>query len=303
MTDNLTHTLLGYFIGILLIRKLKFKNPKRAMAAILIAANIPDIDAVIRFLGAGFYLVHHRQLSHSIIGITVLSLLIALIFTKFKKDEFNKYLGLAFAGTLAHIFLDIITSWGTQVFYPFNSIRYEFSLIPIIDIYLLAIFILGLVFIRLKPMQSAKIAKAVLFMFIVFLLFKSGLKIYADHSVEKLNGYQDVRVLPSFASPFKWRAIINEPDMYILNDFDISTIGYGEFRFYPKKSDPLIEKSKESIIVKQFQEFSLYPYPEVNGNKVRWFDLRLTNNGNRGLSAIVEFDENGNIASERLNSF
>lgn len=303
MTENLTHTLFGYFIGILLIRKLKFKNPKKAMIAMLIAANIPDIDAVIRFLGAGFYLVHHRQLSHSIIGITVLSLLIALVCTKFRKDEFKKYWMLAFGGTVAHVFLDVITSWGTQVFYPFNNIRYEFSLIPIIDIYVLAIFIAGLVFIRLRPVESAKIAKAVLFMLFVFLIFKSGLKVYADHSVEKLNGYQDVKVMPSFTNPFEWRAIINEPDMYIINDFDVSTIGYGEFKFYPKTENPLIEKSKESIIVKQFQEFSLYPYAEVNGNRVTWFDLRMANNGNKGLSAVVEFDDKNEIIYEKLNSF
>lgn len=303
MTDNLTHSLFGYFLGILLIRKLKFNNPKKAMIAIIVAANIPDIDSVIRFFSAGFYLVHHRQLSHSVIGIVVLAIILAAVFAKFKKAEFNKYFIISLVGTIAHVFLDVITSWGTQIFYPFNNTRYEFSLIPIVDIYVLAIFIGGLAFIHLKPVEREKIAKATLFIFFVFLLLKSGLKIYADHAVENLNGYKDVEVMPSFTSPFQWRAIINEPDMYIINDFDISTIGYGEFFFYPKDPNPLIERSKDTLVVRQFQEFSLFPYAKVEGNKVTWFDLRLTNDGNKGLQVIVGFDDNDNIVSSKISSF
>ncbi len=302
MTDNLTHSLFGYLIGILLIRKLKFKNEKWPMIAMIVAANLPDIDFVIRFFGAGFYLVHHRELSHSLIGIVLLSIILAAVFTKLKEKEFNKYFIIGLVGTSSHLFLDLITSWGTQILYPFNNVRYEFSLIPIIDVYVLAIFITGIIFIRMNHVSREKVARATLFVFLVFLLFKSGLKIYADTAVENLNGYQDVHVMPSFSSPFKWRAIINEPDIYIVNDFDVSTTGFGEFHFYPKEDNPLIEKSKDALIVKQFREFSQYPYAEAEGNTVRWFDLRIAVDGKSGLVAVIEFDNEGNIISEGLNS-
>lgn len=302
MTDNLTHSLFGYLIGIILIKKLKLEDKKWPMIAMIIAANLPDIDFAIRFFGAGFYLVHHRELSHSIIGIVVLSVILAAVFSKFKEKNFNKYFIIGLAGTFSHLFLDIITSWGTQVLYPFNNIRYEFSLIPIIDVYVLAIFTIAAALIHMNSEKREKIAKAALFIFFVFLLFKSGLKIYADDAVERLNGYQDVSVMPSFSSPFKWRAIINEPEIYIINDFDVSTTGFGAFHFYPKESDPLIEKSKESLVVKQFREFSQFPYSSVENNTVKWYDLRLTNDGNAGFVALVEFDENGEIISERIGS-
>jgi hypothetical protein len=118
-----------------------------------------------------------------------------------------------------------------------------------------------------------------------------------------LNGYNDVKVMPSFVSPFDWRAIINEPDMYIINDFQVMSIGFGEFHFYPKEHNELIEKSKDALIVRQFQEFSMFPYAKVENNKVTWFDLRLTSDGNTGLQAVVEFDDEGNIISSGIDSF
>ena len=300
MTENLTHSLFGFLIGIILIKRLKFEDTKWPMIAMIIAANLPDIDSIVRFFGAGFYLVHHRELSHSIIGIVLLSIILAAVFSRFKEKNFDKYFIIGLAGTSAHVFLDVITSWGTQVLYPFNHIRYEFSLIPIVDVYVLAIFIIAAVLIYMKAGYAQKIAKAALFIFIVFLLFKSGLKIYADETVAKLNGYEDVSVMPSFTSPFIWRAIINEPDIYIINDFDVSTTGFGAFHFYPKEANPLIEKSKESLVVKQFREFSQFPYAAVENNTVKWYDLRLTNDGNSGFVAIVDFDDNGNIISESI---
>ena len=62
----------------------------------------------------------------------------------------------------------------------------------------------------------------------------------------------------------------------------------------------MIEKSKESLVVKQFREFSQFPYAAVENNTVKWYDLRLTNDGNSGFVAIVDFDDNGNIISESI---
>lgn len=301
MTDNITHSLFAFLIGIILIKKLKFEDTKWPIVALILAANFPDIDFVIRFFGTGFYLVHHREFSHCIIGIILLSLIIAAVFSKLKQKNFNKYFLLGLAGTTSHIFLDIITSWGTQVLYPFNHIRYQFSLISIVDIYVLAIFIVAIVLIYMNrdmdKGQAEKIAKAALFIFIVLLLFKAGLKIYADNAVARLNGYDDVSVIPSMSSPFKWRAIINDTDIYIVNDFDVSTTGFGAFQFYPKEDNPLIEKSKSSLVVEQFREFAQFPYSTVKNNTVEWFDLRLSSDGSGGFVAKVEFDDSGNIVS------
>ena len=65
----------------------------------------------------------------------------------------------------------------------------------------------------------------------------------------------------------------------------------------------MVEKSKKSIAVQQFLEFSQFPYAKVDHNVVKWFDLRLTNDGKAGFLAKVEFDENSSIVSEEITIF
>lgn len=297
--DNIAHGLFGLFIAILVADRLKFKEKKWPLIIGVIAAEIPDIDFVIRIFGAGFYLVHHRELSHSILGIIGLSLLIAFVISRWK-GEFWKYFALSLFGTLSHIFLDVITSFGTQVLYPFSSTRFSFSLVPIIDIYVWLIFFLGALFLHLQRDSWVKIAKATLFVFFVFLLFKSGLNIHANAKVAAIDDFKDVTVYPSFLSPFSWRAVVNEPSYYLVTDFDVTKGGTGPLKIYSKVSNEKIEASKKSLLVQQFLEFAHFPYAFVEGDKVLWTDLRFNYNG-RGIGAEVTLYQDLEITSQKLN--
>ncbi|MEK6816355.1 MAG: metal-dependent hydrolase, partial [Nanoarchaeota archaeon] len=212
MTDNLTHTLFALFIGVILIPLLNFKGKQRmAYIAVLLAGNAPDIDIIIRAFGAGLYLTNHRVLSHSVFGILALAVILMIIFSLIlRQKDYWQYFVLALAGILAHIFLDVITAFGTVVFYPFNHVRYSFSIIPVIDIFVLIIFIVGLWFLKIHPDDRPNVAKATLFVFFVFLIFKVGLHAQAVESVGSINYYKDVNVVPHFLNPFGWRTIVKE---------------------------------------------------------------------------------------------
>ena len=69
--DNLTHTLTGLFLS---RAGLKHWSPL-ATPIIMIAANIPDIDAVTAVGGSLNYLHFHRHLTHSLIAMPVMALL------------------------------------------------------------------------------------------------------------------------------------------------------------------------------------------------------------------------------------
>jgi len=70
--DNITHTLTG-----LAISQAGFNRKTRyATLAIVIGANLPDIDLVSGFGGNVDYLEYHRGITHSIIGVTVLGTLL-----------------------------------------------------------------------------------------------------------------------------------------------------------------------------------------------------------------------------------
>ena len=71
--DNLTHTLTGFAISYAgLNRKTRY-----ATLALVIGANLPDIDLVSRFWGSATYLKYHRGITHAIVGVTLLALLLA----------------------------------------------------------------------------------------------------------------------------------------------------------------------------------------------------------------------------------
>ncbi|RME54667.1 metal-dependent hydrolase [Candidatus Woesearchaeota archaeon] len=294
MTDNLTHTLFSYFIGIIIIRLLKLdEKQKFPLIVAMVAGNLPDIDFVLRFFGALFYLSHHRVYTHSVLGIILLAVALALIVKYvFKKKESFKYFLLALIAIIGHVFLDLITSFGTEVFYPISSARLAYSLIPIVDVYVLLIFFTGLWFMKIEKRSKVKVAKATLFIFFVFLIFKAGLHTLAKEQTEGLKDYQDVEVVPHFFNPFGWKAIVTKPDYYLMADFDLTTGGFKGFEWYPILEKDKVEASKESVFVRQFLEFAKSPYPIVEGNKVTWIDLRVTEGKFTGMKAVVDLDEN-----------
>lgn len=299
--DNLSHTLFAFFIGIVVYYLLKFKTSRRkALIAAVIAGNLPDIDVVVRLISSSLYLEYHRQLTHSIIGIIVAVVVVAYVMRKLTKEKYWKYLVLSFACIVSHVFLDFITAYGTQILFPFNSIRYEISLVPIVDIYVFAIFGVGIAFLHMERDQWSKIAKATLFIFCIFLLFKSGLHFHAVEQVSDLGEYEDVSLVSHLFNPFGWRAIVNEEDHYLITDFDLTVGGYAGFKTYPKLSGPKIDASKESLLVRQFLVFSKYPYAEVNGNVVRWMDMRYSVSDKSPIVAEVELDDELNVVRDNL---
>jgi len=301
MTDNLTHSVFSFFLGIIVISMLRMKGKRLPIIAAIVAGNLPDIDFVFRAFGAAFYYTHHRVLTHSVFGILALAVMLAAVFSYLvKQKQFKKYFVLSLVLIIGHVFLDLITSFGTEVFFPFSNVRLTFSLIPLIDVYVLSIFAVGYWFIRYGGEDKVKVAKATLFIFLVFLLFKAGLNLYATQETAELKSFENVEVVPHFLNPFGWKAIVAEPDYYLIADFDLSVGGFKQFKFYPMTEKDKIEASKKAFFVRQFLEFSKAPYPIVKGNVVKWVDLRVSEGKFIGLSAEAELDDGLNVVDERF---
>jgi len=102
----------------------------------IIAAWLPDIDNLVTFLGPELYLIHHRGITHSFAGGIILSSLLVGVFSLFIKSfPIIKGLIISFSMILLHIYLDLATSYGTQIFYPFNNTRYSLDAVYIVDLF------------------------------------------------------------------------------------------------------------------------------------------------------------------------
>jgi inner membrane protein len=151
--DNLTHSLVGALIGQM---GLKSKTGL-AMPTLIIAANIPDIDAIATLLGGHQHLAIRRGITHGPIAMLLLPLLLWGIMLWFDRWQTKRgirpqkrlpvdakwLLALAYVGCLSHPLFDWFNSYGIRLLEPFSSQWFYGDTIFIIDIWLWTALIAG----------------------------------------------------------------------------------------------------------------------------------------------------------------
>ena len=162
--DNLTHSLAGAVLG-----QMGLKNKTGlGMATLIIAANIPDIDAVATLLGGVQHLAIRRGVTHGPIAMVVLPLLLTGIMIWFDHWQAKRgkrpadrlpihkgwLLALAYIGCLSHPALDWLNSYGIRLLEPFSSQWFYGDSIFIIDIWIWAALIAGLWISRRREKQG-----------------------------------------------------------------------------------------------------------------------------------------------------
>ncbi len=136
--DNLTHSLAGAVLGQLGLKR----KTALAMPTLIIAANIPDIDAVATLLGGVDHLALRRGITHGPIAMLVLPVLLWLAmlgYARWKKREgvhAGWLLALSYIGTLSHPALDWLNSYGIRFLEPFSSQWFAGDTIFIIDVWI-----------------------------------------------------------------------------------------------------------------------------------------------------------------------
>ncbi|HKX92203.1 MAG TPA: metal-dependent hydrolase [Sphingomicrobium sp.] len=146
--DNLTHSLVGALLGRAGLKRLT----PYAMPALIVSANLPDIDSFVAPLLGAEPIAEHRGFTHGVGGwFTVPFLAAAIILTwqRFRpsKDGTVRLGGLlicCFFGTLSHPALDVLNTYGTRIAEPLNHRWYYGDTLFIIDPWIWITLILGL---------------------------------------------------------------------------------------------------------------------------------------------------------------
>lgn len=138
--DNLTHSMAGALLGQMGLKRLT----GRAMPTLIIAANLPDIDAVATLLGTESLAVR-RGITHGPIALLVLPALltgIVLLWNRWRPADQPVRAGplllLAYVGTLSHPALDWLNSYGIRLLEPFSSRWFAGDTLFIIDVWVWA---------------------------------------------------------------------------------------------------------------------------------------------------------------------
>jgi inner membrane protein len=158
--DNLTHSLAGAVLGQM---GLKTKTGL-AMPTLIIAANLPDIDAVAVLLGGYEHLALRRGMTHGPIALLILPILlwgIMLAWDKWRPSEKRLpvhkgwLLALAYIGTISHPALDWLNNYGIRLLEPFSSKWFYGDTIFIIDIWIWAALIASVWLSRRREKRGA----------------------------------------------------------------------------------------------------------------------------------------------------
>ena len=148
--DNLTHSLVGALIGQAGLKR----KTGLAMPALIIGANLPDVDAACFFWLEGVeHLGFRRGITHGPPALVILPLILAGVLYGFdlwqakrgKRPEgrlpvhFGWLFALSFIGCLTHPALDWLNVYGIRLLEPFSSQWFYGDTLFIIDVWLWAL--------------------------------------------------------------------------------------------------------------------------------------------------------------------
>lgn len=308
--DPITHGLSGAVLA-----RTGFRN-KYGIATtwiFIVSAMLPDIDWVYSLAGEFAYLKHHRGFTHSLIGGAALAFVNSLIFYHFSSlKRYWLIFRFSLAGIYIHIFLDLITSYGTQIFWPFTDHRYSLDTIFIIDLILTGILLLPLIIGAIRKEREwfyARVSLVLLTCYIAFAGINHLIAIKRVVVYTKENNITGIKLsaFPQPLSPFRWMGVIESQDSFHQFMFNILNTDILKYTSYKKElTNEYIKKAEELDVVKLYKWFAEYPlittYREENGNFiVEYFDLRFGGFDNRyPFLLTIVMDTNGKIKDTRF---
>ena len=230
----------------------------------------PDLDIFIRsghdpLLAIEF----HRQFTHSLIFIPFGGLICGTFFyyvlTKrrgMSMKETYLYCTLAYA---SHGLLDACTSYGTQLFWPFNDFRVAWNTISIVDpIFTITLFILVFISIFRKKFLFARIALIWVIMYMSIGLIQNNRAENIGLLNAKSRGHTPIRieVKPSLANLLVWKVIYEADEKYYVDAIKVGLNtkvikGTSTEKLNVKNSFPWLDlDSQQSKDIDRFSWFS-----------------------------------------------
>ena len=220
--DNITHTLSGLLIGAALpaepgdLRAL----PLKARAAFCaVVTNLPDLDLLFGGGSDPFLALNlHRGITHSFLMAPLWGASIGLLayLALGRRHRPVELVLLATAAFALHATLDLLTSYGTQVFAPISNQAHALPLLFIFDPLLWALLGAGAVLMWLR--SSVTVARGALVAFTGYVALCGAFMLRAEqlamHEADSRGLARSVLVFPQPLSPTHWKLVVVDDDRY-----------------------------------------------------------------------------------------
>jgi inner membrane protein len=205
--DNVSHTLTGWALS----RAAGTRPPPGTKLALVLASNLPDIDIVLEARSDAAYILFHRGLTHSLVGLVLLPLALAggLWWAYGGRTRFGWLTLVSAAGVAAHLLYDLVTPWGTMLLYPFSNARFALDWLFIVDLVTWALPVGVLVVSWRRPARGRAAVAAWLLALLAYGAAAGGIHGRAVASVANAEraagrGVAETFAIPRFGAPFRW---------------------------------------------------------------------------------------------------
>jgi inner membrane protein len=310
--DSLTQITLGAAVGESTLGR-QADNRAPLWGAAL--GTLPDLDVLMGpFVSQSLELVLHRSATHSLLFVALASPLLAVLARRVHPGvaSTRRWAAMAAAVLGTHIVLDSLTTYGTQVFWPFDTtpvmLATVFVIDPLYTVPLAAGLLVGLRWSHTHRLR--RLANAVgLGLSTAYLLVAGISKLHAtDVFAQALQAdgapVERLFVKPTALNTVLWTGIAEAPDgfyvgYYSLLDDDEAV----NFRYVPKRHE-LLGDAADSTPVQRIQRFSqgYYVVRRAPDGSIRIHDMRfgradqgLTTSGRFVFSFRLERNAHGEI--------
>ena len=275
--DSITHLVAGA------LTPLAFRRmPRRGLVVAfgIFAGELPDIDVLVGGTASAEALFTiHRGITHALVYQPVLALALVLpmyLFMSVRDSRHVPRLGTMFAAALLglyiHLYLDCMTTFGTQIFLPFSAYRVALPAMFIVDL-LCTLPAMALLIVALaSPLEPgpnrpeygartrryARLGLCWLLIYPLLSLSVNGL-VYLNERVGLASG-ETLRVITEPFTPFVWKRIVDDG-----SHSRIST----DYVWRPSSEEPEIVYAKASLLPELavrhplFAQFATFAGPAV----------------------------------------
>jgi inner membrane protein len=329
------------FTSIALSQTARNRLPRFGTLMLVAGGVAPDIDSIGYFISPGAFFYMHRAVFHSLLGGLILACILAYIFVDVdKKYPFSHPhkkrpapitfpLALAFcgAGVAAHIALDLLSTIGVQLFWPFYGRFYGTDLVVNLDFWMMAILILGLGMplligmvndeIGAKKVKRGGVSIAAIVTFALLAAYLGGragiraravhLLLYRDYFGREANS---ANAYPTFTSPFVWRGVVETDDT--MEEISVPVLQADEFEdmrsisFFKPPLTPELKATQATSAAKRFLLYARDPLAKTemreDDYRVEIRDLRFAADDNTPENLVCRVQFNS-LLKERYEKF
>ncbi|MFC1549339.1 metal-dependent hydrolase [Nitrospirota bacterium] len=300
--DPVTHGMFGA-----LLNGLGFGR-KGALGTLVASSMLPDIDLLARLLGKDALLMYHRGITHSLLAMVLAPALVAYVVTWQKRGkDFVYFYALSFLGFAFHIYMDLTTKYGVQLFSPLDDTFFSLYQVFILDPVITGSLLLFVALSRKRKQWALPLARGVLALIVVYY----GARVYLHDSASRfiarsLERHAIKNVSPVPGGVLRWWFVAAGEDGSMktgVADLFMQRV-YVHTTYPPQAYTDAMEASKGASSVRALLRFSRFPYvrqmSEGDITVVRWEDLTFAYLPGGHFVAEAALDNKGNIIKHGL---